>query len=183
MVPNTGVPLNVDLGPLLPHYLSEIIVGIILMLLIFLVMWKVIVPRFEKMYTERAEAIQGGIERAERAEAKAEAALAEYNNQLASARDEAAKIREAAKTQGAMILAESREAAQKEAARISENAAVQIAAERAQAMVELKSEVGGLATALAAKIVGEALDDDARAQRTVDRFLDELESQQVGQTR
>ncbi|MDO4785233.1 MAG: F0F1 ATP synthase subunit B, partial [Propionibacteriaceae bacterium] len=47
MVPNVGVPLNIDLGPLLPHYLSEVIVGIILMLLIFLVMWKVVVPRFE----------------------------------------------------------------------------------------------------------------------------------------
>lgn len=183
MVPNIGVLLEVDLGPLLPHHLSEIVVGIILMLLIFIVMWKVVVPRFEKMYAERADAIQGGMERAEQAEAKAQAALAEYNNQLASARDEAARIRESAKTQGAVILAESREQATKEAARIAENASAQIEAERVQAMSQLRGEIGGLATTLAGKIVGEALDDDARAQRTIDRFLDELESQQAGQSR
>ena len=32
-----------------------------------------------------------------------------------------------------------------------------------------------MATTLAGKIVGESLDDDARALRTVDRFLAELE--------
>ena len=37
MVPVNGVLLEsgIDLGPLLPHHLSEIIVGIILMLLVF----------------------------------------------------------------------------------------------------------------------------------------------------
>lgn len=183
MVPTIGVPLELDLGPLLPHHLSEIFVGILLMLVIFVVMWKFVVPRFEEMYAKRADLIRGGMERAEKAEEAAQAALAEYNNQLASARDEAAKIREAAKTQGATIVAESREAALKESARISENAQAQIAAERVQAMTKLKSEVGGMATILAGKIVGEALDDDERARRTVDRFLADLENQQVGQPR
>ena len=44
----------------------------------------------------------------------------------------------------------------------------------------LRSEVGTLATTLAGRIVGESLDDDARAARVVDRFLDELESQNAG---
>jgi F-type H+-transporting ATPase subunit b len=42
---------------------------------------------------------------------------------------------------------------------------------------ELRSEIGGLATQLAGRIVGESLEDDERARRTVDRFLVELESQ------
>ena len=184
MVPTFGVPLEssgIDLGPLLPHHFSELVVGIVLMIVIWLVMWKAVVPRFEAMYAERTDAIQGGMERAERAEAAAKAALAEYNDQLATARDEAAKIREAAKTQGATIVAESRDAAQKEAARITQTANAQIEAERTKAMTQLKSDVGGLATQLAGKIVGESLDDDARAKRTVDRFLDDLE--QAGQAR
>jgi F-type H+-transporting ATPase subunit b len=37
--------------------------------------------------------------------------------------------------------------------------------------------VGALAIELANRIVGEALDDQARQSRVVDRFLDELESQ------
>ena len=49
-------------------------------------------------------------------------------------------------------------------------------AEREQALNQLKGEVGGLATKLAGRIVGESLDDDVRVRGTVDRLLAELES-------
>ncbi|HEX8511126.1 MAG TPA: F0F1 ATP synthase subunit B, partial [Propionibacteriaceae bacterium] len=91
-------------------------------------------------------------------------------------RAEAARIREDAKTQGAQILAEMREQAQAEAARISTNAQAQREAERVQLMTQLRGELGGLATTLASRIVGESLTDDERARRTVDRFLADLES-------
>jgi F-type H+-transporting ATPase subunit b len=45
-------------------------------------------------------------------------------------------------------------------------------------VASLRSEVGVLATQLASKIVGESLDDDARANRVVDRFLADLETEQ-----
>ena len=60
---------------------------------------------------------------------------------------------------------------------LRETADAQIKAERAQAVVELRNEIGGLATTLAGQIVGESLSDDARARRSVDRFIGELESQ------
>lgn len=183
MVPNLWAPLEVDLGPLAPHYLSEILVGIILMVLIYLVLRKWVVPSFEKMYAERADAIQGGMERAEKAQAEAEAALTEYRSQLAEAREEAARIREDAKNQGAQILAEMREQAGRESARIVEHARTQVEAERIQAVSQLRAEVGGLATTLAGKIVGESLQDDRRAQSTVERFLAELETQPTGADR
>ena len=41
----------------------------------------------------------------------------------------------------------------------------------------LRSEVGTLATTLAGKIVGEALNDDERSARVVDRFLADLETE------
>jgi F-type H+-transporting ATPase subunit b len=44
----------------------------------------------------------------------------------------------------------------------------------------VRSEVGTLATELAGKIVGESLNDDARAARVVDRFLADLETQSAG---
>ena len=44
-------------------------------------------------------------------------------------------------------------------------------------MNSLRTEVGTLATSLAGKIVGEALNDDARSNRVVDRFLADLEAQ------
>ena len=85
VVPVSGVLLEsgIDLGPLLPHHLSEVVVGIILMLLVFLVMWKVVVPAFEKLYEERYQRIEGGIQRAEQAEAKA----ADYEIGRASCRE------------------------------------------------------------------------------------------------
>jgi F-type H+-transporting ATPase subunit b len=135
-----------------------------------------VVPRFEATYAERTEAIQGGIERAEKAQAQAEAALQQYTDQLAEARSEAARIREDAKTQGTQILAEMREQAQAEAARIKAQAEAQLEAERTQVTTQLRNEIGGLATSLAGRIVGESLDDDERARRTVDRFLADLEA-------
>jgi F-type H+-transporting ATPase subunit b len=68
-----------------------------------------------------------------------------------------------------------REQAQTESARIKASAQAQLEAERAQVLTQLRSEIGGLATTLAGRIVGEALEDDARARRTVDRFLADLE--------
>ena len=44
-----------------------------------------------------------------------------------------------------------------------------------QAITSLRNEVGTLATELASKIVGEALDDQVRQSRIVDRFLEDLE--------
>ncbi|MBB1483455.1 F0F1 ATP synthase subunit B [Tessaracoccus sp. MC1865] len=164
------------LGPLAPHHWSEVFAGIGLMLIIFLIMWKVVVPAFEKMYEERSNKIEGGMQRAAAAEAKAEAALAEYNDQLNAAREEAARIREDAKNQSATILAEARDKAGKESQRILQSGRAQLEAERSQLVQDLRGEVGGLATVLAGKIVGESLTDDERAMRTIDRFLAELET-------
>lgn len=162
-------------NPLLPQPV-EIIVSVVFALLLYFLIRKFVMPRFEATYAERTAAISGGIERAERAQAQAQAALEEYTARLADARSEAARIREDAKTQGAEILAEMREQAQAEAARIATQAQAQREAERTQLMNELRVEIGGLATTLASRIVGESLTDDERARRTVDRFLADLES-------
>ena len=167
--------LEINLGPLLPA-LPEFIAGIVLFIVIWFVMAKKVVPAFEKTYQERSAAIQGGIEKAEAAQAEAAAALEEYRQQLAGARDEASSIREEAKAQGAQILAEMRTKAQEEADRLIAQAKAQIEAERVQAVQQLRGEIGGLATNLAGKIVGESLDDDERARRTVDRFISDLEA-------
>ena len=43
--------------------------------------------------------------------------------------------------------------------------------------ISLRSEVGSLATDLASRIVGESLQDDARSNGVVDRFIADLEAQ------
>jgi F-type H+-transporting ATPase subunit b len=163
-----------EVSPLVPHT-AELIVGFIAFSLLYLVLRKAVVPKFEKAFTDRTNAIQGGIERAEQAQLEAQRALAQYNEQLSSAREEAQTLREEARVQGAAIVDELRAKAQEEATRITAAAHASIEAERQQAVTSLRNEVGALAVELASKIVGEALDDQARQSRIVDRFLDDLE--------
>ena len=170
------LPLE-GLGPLLPEHPEELFIGIVLFVIIWFVAAKVVVPRFEAMYAERT----GGIEKAEAAQAEADAARDEYRAQLTTARDEASRIREDAKAQGSAIIADMRQQATEESSRLLSNAKAQIDAERATAVTQLRTEVGGLATTLAGRIIGESLDDDARAARTVDRFIADLESHPAGQ--
>ena len=163
-----------EASPLVPHT-AELIIGFIAFSLLFLVLRKAVVPKFEKAFTDRTNAIQGGMERAEKAQLEAQRALAQYNDQPSSAREEAQTLREEARVQGAAIVEELRAKAQEEAARITAAAHASIEAERQQAVTSLRNEVGALAVELASKIVGEALDDQARQSRIVDRFLDDLE--------
>lgn len=161
-------------NPLIPHT-AELIVGFIAFSLLFLVLRSKVVPMFEKAFAARTEAIQGGMEKAEKAQRDAQIALEQYTARLSDARGEAQKIREEARVQGAAIIEDLRGKAQEEAARITAAATASIEAERQQAITSLRNEVGSLATELASKIVGEALDDQVRQSRIVDRFLDDLE--------
>jgi F-type H+-transporting ATPase subunit b len=161
-------------SPLMPAW-PEVIAALIFLGILVFIMQKYVVPRFERAFKERTEAIEGGMKRAEEAQAEAKAALEEYQAKLAEARHEASRITEHAREQGASIIAEMREQAQAESQRIVAQAQATIEAERQQAVTSLRTELGDLATQLAGRIVGETLDDDARQRRVVDRFLEELE--------
>ena len=161
-------------NPLLPEW-PELIIGTIAFVIVFAVLARVLLPRIQKTLTERTDAIEGGIQRAEDAQAEANRTLDQYKAQLSEARHEAARLREEAKEQGAQIIAEMREQAQAEARRITEAAQAQLAADRQQALAALRNEVGAISVELAGKIVGESLTDEARQHRLVDRFLEELE--------
>ena len=136
------------------HYPGDVIVGSLIFFIIILIFfWRLVLPRMKKMLDERAEAIEGNIAKADEAQHKAEALLEEYTAQLADARAEAGKIREAARTDGQKIVAEAKETAQSEAARVTAAAQAQIEAERQAALVSLRGEVGSLAIDLASGVV------------------------------
>ncbi|MGZ4595631.1 MAG: F0F1 ATP synthase subunit B [Actinomycetes bacterium] len=161
-------------NPLLPHT-SELIVGAIAFGLLYFFLKAKVYPIFEKTYAERRDAIEGGMDRAKHLEEEAKETLARYREQLADARHEAARLREEAREQGAAIIVEMREQAQTEAKRIVDNAHQQIEADKVQALHQLRATVGTLAADLSGRIVGEALQDDARQRSVIDRFLDELD--------
>lgn len=159
--------------------LYDIVWSAVVIAIVFFAFWKWILPSFKRVLDERAEKIQGGIEKAERVQAEADAALAEYQQQLAEGRAEAARLRAEAQEEGKQIIAELKTQANAEAERITQAAHAQIEAERQQALVSLRQEVGELATELASRIVGETLADDARAGAVVDRFIADLEASQA----
>ncbi len=159
---------------------AELVLALVVFGLLVYLIWKFVVPNFEKTFAERTAAIEGGLAEAERKQAEADAQLAELNERLAEARHEAARIREDAREQGAQIVAEMREQAQAEAGRITATAHTQIEAEKQQVLSQLRTEVGSLATSLAGRIVGESLEDEARQRRTVERFLADIENQPAG---
>jgi F-type H+-transporting ATPase subunit b len=162
-------------NPLIPQ-VSDLIYGsfvFVVVLIIFI--WKVL-PRLNALLDARSDAIEGGIKRAEIAEAAAEAKKGEYEAALAEARAEAAKIRAQATADGVKIVAEAKDAATVEAARVTANAQLQIEAERTAALVSLRAEVGSLAIDLASGVIGESLTSDKRSKDIVDRFLADLEA-------
>jgi F-type H+-transporting ATPase subunit b len=165
--------------PILPHT-SEIIVGLVAFLLLLFVIRKFVVPRFEKIYDERTDRIEGGLQRAEAAQAEANRLLEQYQQQLAEVRTEAAKIRDDARADAAGIKEDMLAQAREESDRIIAAGRDALAAERATLVRELRAELGTLSVELASRIIGEALADEARRAGTVERFLTELESDAAG---
>ena len=162
-----------------PNFLvpnATFIVELIAFGLIVYLLGSKVIPPINKAMEARQEAIRAEFAELDEAKAEAKGAEEEYKTQLADARKEAARIREEAREQGNQIIAEARDAAVVEANRVKETAQAQIAAERQSALTSLRTEVGSLATTLAGRIVGEAMEDDERSTRVVDRFLADLEA-------
>jgi F-type H+-transporting ATPase subunit b len=167
-------------NPLVPHW-PELVIGTLAFLIVFALLAKVLMPRISQTLAERTDAIEGGLKRADDAQAEANQLLDQYRAQLADARHEAARLREQAKEEAAQIVAQGRADGVAERERIIASANAQIEADRQQALTALRGEVGSLAVELASRIVGESLADEARQARLIDRFLGELGAEAAGE--
>lgn len=168
-------------GEEMPSVLSvpidELIIGIIAFIIVFGGLAKFALPNIKKTLAERADAIEGGIERAAKAEAEANALAEQYRAQLAAAREEASSIRTQAQADRSAMIEEARAEARAAAQAVTAQAEAQIAAERSQATAALTRQIGEISVELAGKIVGQSLSDDARVRQTVDEFIADLERQ------
>src|SRR6266511_2134687 len=135
-------------NPIIPH-IPELIVGAIAFAVVVYVLGRFVWPRMEATFQARVDAIEGGIKRAEEAQAEANKVLEQYRQQLAEARTEAARIRDEARADAVAIREDLLAKAAEESDRI-------------------------LAVELAGRIVGDSLIDEARQRGTIERFLGEL---------
>ncbi|MER7007450.1 F0F1 ATP synthase subunit B [Dactylosporangium sp. NPDC000555] len=156
-----------------PH-VPEIIVGTIAFALLCFVLMKFVFPRMEETFRARVEAIEGGIKRAEEAQAEANQLLERYKEQLAEARTEAARIRDEARADATGIREDILAKAREESDRIIAAGRDALQTERQTIVRQLRTEIGSLAVDLAGRIVGESLEEEARRRGTVERFLQEI---------
>lgn len=164
-------------GPILIPAPADLIWGSVSFVILLLLFWKYVIPRFNKVLEERSEKIEGGFVRAQAAEAAAQQALQQYNAQMEEARTEASQIRAKAEEQRKAMVEEARaevnEYKEVENQRFQERTKAEIS----QASMQLQKEVGVLALDLASKVVGEIMKDDARAKAVIDQFIKDLEKQ------
>ena len=164
-------------NPLVPN-LTEVITGLIAFFIVFGVLGKVLLPRIQQTLQERTDAIEGGLHRAEEAQAEAARLLDQYKAQLAEARHEASRLREQAKEEGAQIKAELRARGRsRESSAWWSPRGPRSTPTGSRRSPRCAPRSAALSVELASRIVGESLQDEARQRRTVDRFLDELEEQ------
>ncbi|NEW41764.1 F0F1 ATP synthase subunit B [Nocardia cyriacigeorgica] len=168
-----------DVNPLLPET-YDIVWSIVCVAVIAVLFYKFVVPRLTKVLDERSDKIEGGIAKAEAAQEEAQLTLQQYQQQLADARLEAARIREDARTQGQQILAQMRTEAQAESDRIVAAGHSQLEAQRQQILTELRTEVGRTAVDLAEKVIGQSVSDEAKQAASIEKFLSELDDTDAG---
>jgi F-type H+-transporting ATPase subunit b len=166
-------------NPLVPDP-GEILLGTIAFAILVAVLVRKALPQAEKIYQERRDQIEGGLERAERAQQEAQATLAQYRAQLADARSEANRIREQATDDAKRIVAEMRSDAERDREDRRQRFESQLVAERAQAVAQLRHEVGGIALQLAERVIGHDLDNDDRQRQLVDDFIAGLDASPDG---
>ena len=125
------------------------------------------------IFEERANKINQDIYDAENARKEAQELAEKRQEQLNSAKDDAAKIINSAKetgnVQSAKILAETRD----EVSRLKEKANQDIAQDKAEALSSVKDDVADLTVLLAEKVMTKNLDKSAQSE-LIDQYLDQL---------
>ena len=161
--------------PILPEP-SELVIGALAFAIVFYFLAKKLLPNIRIMLELRTEAIEGGLAKAEVAQAEAQQAKAEFQAKLAESRHEAAEVRAKAQADGSALVESMRAEGAKQREAMVAGGQAQLAADRVSAIGVLKADLGKLAVELADKIVGERAGDAAVQERIIDRFLDELDA-------
>jgi len=159
-------------NPILPAT-NELIVGVVAFIVLFVLLWRVALPRANQALEERTENIEGKLEHAERERQQAEKLLQQYRERLASADQESQRIIDEARANAERLRRDLMNKAEQEAERVIDQGRQAIRAERDRAVRELRTEVGTLAVELATRVIGDSLDRD-RQLRLIDQYIEQL---------
>jgi len=146
-------------------------------LIVLGVLWRYVIPPVQQAVNARQEMARKLVSDGEEAKQLLEKAQNAYKTAMADARHEAAQLRAQAEQQRREIVEGASTAAEAGVAEIISRGQAQVEAERRQAIRQLKSDLGNLAVELAEKILGEALADNQRQERLIERFLSHIEEE------
>ena len=148
---------------------SQIIWVLINLLILFLLMRKFLFGPITRLLDARAKKVSDTLDQADSRLAEAEAQKAEYTQQLAAARGEAARIVENARKQADLAYSRRLEEAEQAVQRLNEQAARQ----RGAAMLaEAKQEIAALVMLTTAKVSQRTLNGETD-QALLNQLLDE----------
>jgi len=148
-------------NPIVPEG-KEIFWGAISFVLVFAILaWKAW-PAIKKALADREAKIKGDLESAEAAKTEAETSLAQYQQQLAEARNEAGKIIEEARLAADQVRKDLIARAETDASDLRARAQEDIRLATERAMADLQGRVAELSIELAEKVVERNLDRDTQ---------------------
>lgn len=162
-------------GAALPH-LAEIVVGFIAFAVLVFIVGKYLWPTLVRSHDQDVTRLRDGMERAQSEYDDAQGQLERSRARLAEVDNEAARIRDDARADAERIKSDLADNASEEAERIKAQGRQSVDASRARTVSELRTEVGAGSVELARRIVAASLSDDTAKSRSVDSFLDNLES-------
>lgn len=150
--------------------INEIVVGLVVFGLLFLLLSRVMLPRLDAIYAERHDRIDGGFERAEQARAESRRVLDEYNLRLGQAREEGGRIRDAAREEGQRSADEVLGQAREESARTVSRGREELSGQKSSLQSQMQPDIARLSRELAGRILGRRLGDDEHRD-TVESYL------------
>ena len=171
----TTVPNVQSKNPILPSG-AEILWGTFSFILLFLLLWKFAFPAVTAAMKARTERIRQNIDEAQKVRNDAEQILADYQRQLADARNEANRIIEEARQAADQLRQDMVRRADEEVAELRRRNTSDLAVAQERAISQLQGQVRNLALELAEKVVGANLDRD-RNLALVDQYIAELNAQ------
>lgn len=139
---------------------------------LYLLMWKVALPRIGEILTERQERIDDDLQKAEKLRNDAAEVLATYERIVAEGRDKAQAVVRDAADRLAKESAERHAALTETLKKRAEDAERRIDAARHEALANVRDVAAEAAQAAAAKLIGGDV-DRAAAERAVERIMAE----------
>jgi F-type H+-transporting ATPase subunit b len=153
------------------------VVELMAFIIVLGVLWRYVIPPVRQAMDARQEMARKLVSDSEEAKQLLEKAQTAHKTAMANARHEAARLRAEAEEQRREIVEGASAEAEARVAEIITRGQARLGVEQRQAIRQLKTDLGNLAVELAEKILGEALADDQRQERLIERFLSQIEEE------